>query len=302
MIEIMVHTPVTSRGMICSYLKDRIKEEGLSLKEEIKITSPHDYEDQEHGLDNWLENCIKNDTMPDIMLSHASDLTVLSTYDDVAKYFEPIFKDLYKKHPLIDKFSSFEDKDRYFYPLFLICMLMVYNKKNIDKSELNSSWKDLLNKKFKTVITSEFKPPTKITGSKILKENPELIDEFMNLDKVNSPIMIIKQLQSGMIDLGLSHTSFAITGNTSNIEINYPKEGIAGLPQVIMCKKGVSEKVIPIIEILLEKKLQDDLIKNGFFTLQKGSENNPEIEKHIKDWQGYREFTDEVKKFENYGK
>ncbi len=302
MINVMIHTPVTSRGLIISYIQKRLNDKKIDLGEMIEIKSPHDYESKEHGIDNWLSNCIRDDNMPDIMLSHASDLAVLNDYSDVIKFFEPAFKDIYSKYPVEEKYKTYIDEEYFFYPLFLVCMLMVYNKKKVSPSSLESSWKDLLNPEFKTLITAEFKPPTKTVGTKILKENPELIKYFMSLDKVNSPVAIIKQVQSGKVDLGLSHSSFAITGNIKDIGINYPKEGIATLPQLIMCKKGIDKKIMPIVEILLEEELQKILIKNGFFSLEENINNNEELSKYINVWQGYKNFVEDVKKFEDYVK
>ncbi len=300
MINIMVHTPVTSRGVIVQYLKKNALKIESKIGGKIKVSSPHDYEEKEHGIESWLENCIKNDNLPDIMLSHASDITVLENYDDIGKYFEPIFKDFYNEHPLQKGLESFVDKDGFFYPLFFICMLLVYNDKKVDASELQGSWKDLFNPKYKSVITSDFKPPSKTLGSYLISKSPELFGDFLKLDRINSPIAIIKQLQKGAYDIGLSHSSFAITGNTDDVGIDYPKEGLGILPQLIMVKKGSDKKLLAVVETLLEEDFKNNLVKLGFVCPQEGVKNDSKLIENIKPWDGYRNFIKSVSDFDSY--
>ena len=86
MINLMIHTPVNTRARVTNYLKEYIPQLTKDLDDEIIITSPHDFEDSGDCTDNWIQNCIRDNNLPDMVLTHASEFSVLSS-KDFEKYF-----------------------------------------------------------------------------------------------------------------------------------------------------------------------------------------------------------------------
>jgi ABC-type Fe3+ transport system substrate-binding protein len=264
MINLMIQTPVNTRARITNYIRDLAPEMAKELNDEIIITSPHDFERSGDCKDNWIDNCIKDNILPDMVLTHASEFSVLYG-KDMKRFFSTMGGDYTTTKPVRKEVEAFVDKNSIFYPLFIVPIVICYNTEGIDESELNNCWEDLLNPKFKAVLPDRSKPVTKIVGAHILKTCPENFGQFDNLDYIFSPREVIKSLISKEHDLAITNTAFAKLATGRGVSINPTKEGVLLLPQVVVFKKDADKRLLRIIDHLLEDEIQNYLGENGFF-------------------------------------
>lgn len=264
-MNVMVHTAINTRGYTIDYLRkeiDILKSNGFC---EVNITSP--------GFDhsfNWLKEAIKNNDMPDYALSHATDYAVVDR-DELNNVVSSNAKSYYEKNPLRSELSSFEDTQGNFYPMFIVPIVMFYNKNLIDKNKLTGSWCDILNEEFAVLLPDTDTPITKVVLGYLKKKYPEKYEAFVKRAVYKkSPVEVIQGVATGQYQIGISNISFSMMAKNRNIEINHAIEGAIPLPQVFTWLKSEHSHRTEIADILLNDEIQQYLGEQGFWAVKTG--------------------------------
>ena len=298
MINLMIHTPVNTRARVTEYIKSKLSMLENEFGEEIIITSPHDYEKLRNCQDNWIDNCIRDNNLPDMVLTHACEFSTLLG-KDMKKYFSPLGGEYVKEKPVRDELVKFMDEESIFYPIFIVPIIMCYNKNTVDVNDLTGSWNDLFNPKYKSVLPDKSKPITKVVGAHIISYESDKFKVLESLDYIFSPKAVMKSLMMQEHDIAVTNTAFLNVGG-NNIRLNPTKEGVMLLPQVIAFKKGADRKLLKIIDLLLELEIQNYFGENGYFP------SNPdaimgktiELDEKIKNFTSWDHYLEEFNKYD----
>jgi hypothetical protein len=264
MINLMIHTPVNTRARITEYVREIVPELAAELNEEIIISSPHDFERTRDLSESWLINCIQDHTLPDLVLTHASEFAVLDG-KDIKAYFSTWGGEYTRTRPVRSELAPFMDDESIFYPLFIVPIVLCYDEGEINIGDLEKSWEDLLNPAFKAVVTDRSKPITKIVGAHFLKTSPEKFKQFDDLDRIYSPREVMKSVFAKDYELAITNAAFATIARRRGVAINPTREGVMILPQVVALKKGADQRLLKVIDHLLDDGIQNYLGENGFF-------------------------------------
>ncbi len=299
MINLMIHTPVNTRARITDYVKEFVPELAKELSEEVVITSPHDFERSGDLTDNWIDNCIADDSLPDLVLTHVSEFSSLHG-KEIKSVFSTLGGEYTKIKPVRKELEIFMDSESVFYPLFIVPIVMCYNSVLIDPSELKNSWQDLLDPRFRAVVTDRSKPITKIVGAYIVKNCPEKFEQFDSLDSIYTPKEVMKSLMAKDHDLAITNTAFARVAKSRGVSINPTKEGVMILPQVVALKKGADQRLLKVIDHLLEDEIQNYLGENGYFPANPDAVMGDTIglDSMIKDFRGWEGYIKEILGYE----
>ena len=295
MINLMIHTPVNTRARITVHVQEIVPELADDLNDEVIITSPHDFERSGDLSDNWIDNCIQDNSLPDLVLTHASEFAVLYG-KDMKSYFSSMGGEYTKTKPVRQELAAFVDSESIFYPLFIVPIVICYDMEEIAPGELENSWEDLFNPKYNAVVTDRSKSITKIVGAHILKTCPDKFDQFDNLDTIYSPKEVMKSLMAKDHDLAITNTAFARIAKGRGVSINPTKEGVMILPQVVALKKGADKRLLKVIDHLLEEEIQNYLGENGFFPANENAVMGETIalDGMIKGFEGWNSYLQEI--------
>lgn len=234
------------------------------------------------------------------MLCHASDLSVIDA-PTRKKLFSGIARAYEKEHPIRKEFSAFSDPDGICYPLFIVPMVMFYNKKNGTADTLAGSWNDLFNLERKILFPDRDTPISKVVLAFLEKNYPDNYQAFLNRVAFgDSPVEVIQAVVVGKFDLAISNFSFSLMAKQRNIEINTATEGAIALPQIMLWKKGVSEKALLIADVYRDPMIHTYLGEQGFWPCL------PDVPVGLfppgsaveKDWDGWDRFLEGIAKTE----
>lgn len=302
MIRVMVHTPVNLRGRMLDFMKKNLKDLENKIGDEITLYTPHDPEYDSNCSEEWLSPSIEKGIVPDLMITHAPEFATLKN-----KEKSELLSDMAGKYtvdnPVREEIKMLEDPKGLFYPLFVVPMAMFYNTNKIQEEELEHSWKDIFNDKFKIIFPERDKPLSRAVGAYLKHNYPE---QFEELEKrvvyEGSPTHVIKSVVSGEYDMGITNYTFALMAEGRNAAINYPKEGYILLPQVLMWKKGADEKLKAIADLLMGEEMQRYLSEQGTWPALRGIPIDKSIEYNgiLKKWQGWDAYLSQVYEFDKY--
>ncbi len=301
MITFMIHTPINSRGYLMGYLKDNLVSLEKEIGEEISLVTPHDYEHTKHCTESWLLPCVKDDTLPDIILTHAGEFADLKDFN-LEDHFSTSFAEKYNQdNPVRTELEILKDPKGIFYPLFVVPVSMGYNKKNLDEKYISGSWNDLFNENIKIILPALEKPLTKAFLSFIMENFPEKSSNFFNnISFGNSPVDVVRSIAAGEFDMAVSNISFINMMKNKNIDLNTPKEGVMLLPQVLAWKKNADEKVLKVTELLMKKEIQNYLGEQDFWPSLENSFLGESFKNNelLKSWQGWEKYINSIVNFE----
>ncbi len=294
MINFLIHTPINTRGFLIDYIKSNLGNLEKEIGDIISVHTPsHDHSK------SWLLESISDDRLPDIMLSHSSDFAVLEN-SKLKELFSETAGEYADVNPVMNEYRVFEDPDRLFYPLFIVPLVMFYNKKYVIKEELTHSWKDLLNDKWNVVFPDKHTPISKVVMA-YLKRNYR--DKYDTLKQKivfgKSPVEVIHAVAAGRYHIGISNLSFSLMAKQKGLEINPTVEGAILLPQVLVFKKNSNPKLTKIADLLIKKEFQRYLGEQGFWPVYDTAQIDilPDGE-WKKDWKGWKRFLEELQELE----
>lgn len=300
MIRVMVHTPVNLRGRILDFMKKNLQDLENKIGNKITLYTPHDPEYDSNCSEEWLRPSIEKGIVPDLMITHVPEFTTLRNKEE-SELLSELAGQFAKDNPVREELKMLEDPKGLFYPLFVVPMAMFYNTNKIQEHEIEHSWKDLFNDKFKVIFPERDKPLSRAVGAYLKNEYPE---QFVELEKrvvyEGSPIHVIKSVASGEYDMGITNYTFAMMAEGRNISINYPKEGYILLPQVLVWKKEADEKLKVIADLLMSEEIQGYLSKQGTWPALShiSIDNNIEYNGILKKWQGWDAYLNQIFEFD----
>lgn len=242
------------------YMSSHLPELERTTGDTIEVTTPG----HEHAK-SWLLESMRENRVPDIMLAHASDFSVLEN-GQAHDLFSPIAGEYAAEHPLRDELELFKDPEGLFYPLFIVPMVMIYNKKLVNEEELLHSWTDLLATKWTVAFPDKDTPISKAVMAHLKKNHACEYEAFKNrVVFLNSPVEVIQAVAMGQYHLGIANISFSMMAKQRNVEINWPMEGPIPVPQVLVWKKQANPLLRNIADLLTNHEIQQYLGKQGFW-------------------------------------
>jgi len=296
----MIHTPVNLRGYLLDYIKSNLTELEKEIGDKITLYTPHDEEYSMSCKEPWLESCIKKDILPDIVLTHATEFASLKSRNE-GGVFSNIGGQYAEENPVREELSMLEDPEGLFYPLFVVPLVMCYNTKMVNPEDLQHSWADLFNEKYKVFLPAREKPMTRAVGAFLKRNYPQQFTKFEEKAVYGgSPKDVMKSVISGECHFAISNISFAMMGKNKNVALNMPSEGVVLLPDVLVWKKNSSEKLKRIAELLMRQDIQDYLGEQGNWPALKSAKMGDTITyiDQLKSWEGWDTYIKAVSDFD----
>ncbi len=298
----MIHIPVNVRSWLVNYIMDNQNQLEKVLGDEIGIFTPHDEEYASDVCDQWLPQAIERNIVPDIAVSMAGEYACTGN-----THFETIFGQIpsrvLEKKKIRNELLPLIDKQSIFYPFSLTPLTMIYNSQMVDEKDLKHSWTDLFNPQYRIIFPERDKPLCRAVGAYLKANYP---DEFVDFEKrvsySGSPVSVGKALCSGEYDMAMTLMTFAEVAQNEIVAINKPQEGEVLMPQVITCKKGCENKVMPLIEILTSEQVQEYLEDQGVLTMRAGGQELENLQNNtmLSKWKDWNSYLSEIAAFADY--
>lgn len=296
----MIHTPVNLRGHMLDCIKNNLPDLEKNFGDKITLYTPHDPEYTMDCSEEWLAPAIEKGNVPDIMVTHAPEFASVENRVESGMFSELIGQ-YAKENPVREELSMLTDPEGLFYPLFVVPLAMFYNTKNINEKELKNSWTDIFNKKYKVRFPERDKPISRAVGAFLKHKFPKQFSEFeKRVVYEGSPAHVVKSVISGEYDIAVTNISFAMMAEGRGITINPTTEGFVLLPQVLVCKKEVGEKIKIIADLLMCEEMQTYLGEQGAWPALKGISmcDTIALNGRLKNWQGWQAYTQEISEFD----
>lgn len=303
MIRFMLHTPVNVRGRMLDYIKASLKDLEEEVGDSIQLFTPHDPEYSSDCTEEWLTPSIEKGIMPDVIVTHATEF---ASFKEEARscFFSDLAGRYAKLNPIREEMSQLYDPQGIFYPISVTPLAMIYNTEKVKEEDLTGSWTDLFNDKYSVIFPDRDKPLCRAVGG-YLKANYS--DQFAKFEEKvvydGSPANMLRLVASGQYDMGMTLLSFASIAQQNRVKINKVKEGYIPLPQLIVWKRGVNDRLSVLAELLTGSEMQaylteqDTWVVNEYVPLSGTSQDM----KQLSEWKGWDFYLEAVDAFDKYG-
>ena len=302
MIRFMIHTPVNVRGRMIDYTKDNLPDLEDKIGDNVALYTPHNREYALEGSEEWLAGAIEKGIVPDVIVTHVTEFATLDNQSE-SGLFSSMAGRYSKEVPIRNELNMLADPQGIFYPISVTPLVMIYNPETIKEDELEHSWADLFNEKYKVIFPDRDKPLCKAAGAFLMATFP---NQFPAFDKrvvyEGSPVNMIRAVASGEYDIAMTTASFAAIGQSRGLAINSAKEGCVILPQVLVWKKGADEKLVALADLLLYEEMQEFLSEQGVWPIREGIPMSETIayNQQLLNWQGWDVYLKAVSDFDKF--
>lgn len=303
LIRFMLHTPVNVRGRMLDCIKASLKELEEEVGDSIQLFTPHDPEYSSDCTEEWLAPSIEKGIMPDVIVTHATEFASLKQ-EARSRLFSDLAGQYAKLNPIREEMRRLYDPQGIFYPISVTPLAMIYNTEKVKEEDLNGSWTDLFHDKYSVIFPDRDKPLCRAVGGYLKANYPDQFAKFE--EKVvydGSPANMLRLVASGQYDMAMTLLSFASIAQQDRVKINKAKEGYIPLPQLIVWKQGVSERLSVLADMLTSLEMQVYLAEQDTWTV---NENVPlagtsQDMKQLSEWKGWDFYLEAVNAFDKYG-
>lgn len=260
MARILMHSPMNISRALGEMLKEfcgtMAEKHGLQIEVE---TQPH--RPVEKSLfEYYLE---KND-LPDVVVGHANDFADISD-----EFLSRHFLSLPDRFPLrkeLDE-SGFTDPRGYFHTFAVIPFSILYNRNMVTDTQLPCLWKDLLDEKWhrSILMPDEYRLVSIIVRTFMKSRYQESFEIFQNnVLHQGSPVDVVNAVDAGQYPLGITNIAWARIARQKNTGLIWPRDGAFCIPQIMVWKKDVDERLLEIGEFLMSSKVQQFIAAQSF--------------------------------------
>ncbi len=291
MLTIMLHVPVNTRGYLTRYLKTKLKHLEPKITEQISIVSPHDEAYAGAAKDSWLEQALKDNLIPDIIVANGPGFASFYQNQTLYQLFDNIALDLARTVPVREDMQPLIDQAGKLFPISVYPLALIYNKALVKQGTLLNSWQDLFNQQFKVVFPDRDKPLTRAVGAYLLDKYPEQFKQFESrVTYAGGPKDIIRKVASAKYHMAMTLGPFAMMAPKQKIAIHYAKEGFVAMPQLLAVKKG-NKEALQIAAMFLEEALQLYLQSQAIWSVRKLNEakayQHSQMLSEFEEWKSY---------------
>ena len=171
--------------------------------------------------------------------------------------------------------QGFADPRGCFHIFGSVPFTMFYNPDYTDASEVPRTWSELLDPKWKDRIMmpgKEHMAPRVIRA--FLKHDnlgkAPAVDE--NITCSGMPPNVIEAVKNGKFALGITNITFGKISESQKIRMIWPADGLLCMPQIMVWKKGLDERMMKLGDFLLTPKVQNLLRQQTFVPMASGTE------------------------------
>ncbi|AZO95996.1 ABC transporter substrate-binding protein [Halocella sp. SP3-1] len=260
MAKVLVHCPLnisrTMGEMLKGFIRQLNKKYGMDVRVEIQPHRPT----EEH----LFEKYVKEGNIPDLTIGHANDFAELS--DDIMKeYFQP-FSDLFPlRKELLD--LKFTDPAGYFHTFALVPYAIIYNHKILKKEEAPCIWENLLEPQWegRILLPDEFRTVSVIINSYMKTRFPQRYDDYRaNTVFEGNPVDVVSAVDQGQYPVGIVNISFSRFSREKNVSSKWPDDGTFCVPQIMVWKKGIDERLLELGEYIMSEEMQKFFAQQSF--------------------------------------
>ncbi len=302
MIRFMLHTPVNVRGRMLDYIKASLKDLEEEVGDSIQLFTPHDPEYSSDCTEEWLTPSIEKGIMPDVIVTHATEFASIKEgarsclFSDLAGQYA-------KLNPIREEMSQLYDSRGIFYPISVTPLAMIYNTEKVKEKDLTGSWTDLFNDKYSVIFPDRDKTLCRAVGGYLKANYPDQFAKFEEKVVYDcTPANMLRLVASGQYDMGMTLLSFANIAQQNRVKINKVKEGYIPLPQLIVWKRGVNDRLSILADLLTGSEMQTYLAEQDTWAVNKcvPLSGTSQDMKQLSEWKGWDFYLEAVDAFDKY--
>jgi|GEM_PF-675861 len=264
MSSVFLHSPLNINLSLVEMVKAAAREIGVKYDTVIDVKTATCYQ-RENGL-----LTIDYSKMEDMTITYGSDFS-MTNRDEAGS----LLCSCPERFPLRDELSlrGFSDPKGHFHPIFLIPLLIIFNRQMISKEQAPESWKDLLDERWrgKILFPERHLPACRAILALMRYQFPDRFDKFLeNIVFKGSPVDVKNAVDEGQYPLGINKVSFARYARHKNVTMVWPKEGAFCLPNTMVFKKNANKTLFELGEYLRSLPVQDFFLRQGYIPVSEG--------------------------------
>ena len=290
MNRIVIHTPMNHRNALIEGLKQHLKEFHKKHGLETTIETPsHNYSK------NWLLEYLERNSSPDMIITHASDLAVLSS-EKIAEIFAP-FRNRFQLSTELEQ-QGFREPGGFLHPFALVPYVIICNTDMIEQENRPVKWEELFQPQWNNMITfpDAGTPISQIVLSFLYDYAPEKFQEFYPAVKFQSSVVeALKAVREGQYPLGIANIGFAKIMAQKNVVPIWPQDGAVCIPQIMAWSRQADPRLLELGDFMLSQPIQALFARQGFIpvnpTLPQQPHENGKCKLLWEGWDRYWEVT-----------
>ena len=256
--NVFLHSPLNINLTLVDMVRRAAREIATRNETTIDVMSETCYQ-RENGLLN-LSDC----QLEDMVITYGSDFSQFGR-----EGAREMLCSCPARFPLRTELDSrgFSDPEGHFHPIFLIPLLIIYNRDMLSEEQAPRSWEDLLDEKWRGCILF---PERNLPASRAILALmqhlwPDRFLDFLgNVVFKGSPVDVKSAVDEGQYPIGINKVSFARYARHKRVSMIWPVEGAFCLPNVMVWKQGADQALFELGEYLRSTPVQDFFLRQGY--------------------------------------
>jgi hypothetical protein len=289
--RIVIHTPMNHRKALIEALKEYLREFNRKYGMETSIETPeHNYSE------NWFLKSLEQGSIPDMVITHATDLAVLSR-DKISEIFAP-FPGRFPLRRELEK-QEFVDQEGTLHPFCLVPYVMICNSRLINQEQRPTKWEDLLESQWNNMIAfpDQGTPISQAVLSFLRACSPEKFKDFFPAVTFrNSVVEVLKSVAEGDFPLGIANIAFAKILGQKHVVSIWPREGAVCIPQVMAWSRKADKRLLELGDFMLSPPIQEIFARQAFIPVNSAVPLPEELGNPAFLWDGWDGYFDILRK------
>jgi hypothetical protein len=288
MASVFLHSPLNINLSLAEMVQRAAREIAAKHDTLIEVKSATCYQ-REDGLLPLTAT-----QMEDMIITYGSDFATIGRAGA-----RDVFCPCLGQFPLREELTSrgLADPEGYFHPIFLIPLIIIYNRQLITEKEVPQTWGDLLDARWhgRILFPERHLPASRAILALLQHLFPDRFQAFLaNIVFKGSPVDVKNAVDEGQFPLGINKVSFARYARHKNVAMIWPAEGAFCLPNIMAWKQGADAALLDLGQYLRSVPVQDFFLRQGYIPVIDGLPMLPEAE--LNDcrllWRGWDWFFD----------
>ena len=270
MNSVFLHSPLNINLSLAEMVKTAAREIGAKHDTLIEVATATCYQ-RENGLLTLTAGQTE-----DMIISYGSDFAEIGR-----EGARETFCACPGRFPLREELASRDlaDQEGYFHPIFLIPLLIIYNRRLLLGERVPQSWEDLLDARWhgRVLFPERHLPATRAILALMRQLFPDRFQDLLeNVVFKGSPVDVKNAVDEGQYPLGINKVSFARHARHKQVAMIWPAEGAFCLPNIMVWRQGADKVLLELGEYLRSVPVQDFFLRQGYIPVAAGLPLLPE--------------------------
>lgn len=270
MASVFLHSPLNINLSLAEMVQTAAREIAAKHHTLIEVKSVTCYQ-REDGLLLLTAN-----QTADMIITYGSDFAAIGRAGA-----REVFCPCPGRFPLREELASrgLADPEGYFHPIFLIPLIIIYNRQLISGDNAPQTWEDLLDARWhgRILFPERHLPASRAILGLMQHLFPDRFQAFLaKIVFKGSPVDVKNAVDEGQYPLGINKVSFARFARHKNIAMVWPVEGAFCLPNIMVWRREAAEALLDLGDYLRSVPVQDFFLRQGYLPVINGLPLLPE--------------------------